>query len=87
MKGRLQLGVNFVLRKAADAANSVMTITTSPTHVSIHLMIWVAVQDSMPLDGTFVSKGLPPGSLGDFYRGLIFNMFLFFFVFYLLVDV
>jgi len=56
------LGVNFILRKAADAANSVMTITTTATHLTVVLKIWVTVEDCIPIDGSFATKAVPPGS-------------------------
>merc|ERR1712232_1535559 len=47
---------------AADAANSVMTINTNATHVTIHLKIFVVVEDIVPIDGTWAEKPVPPGS-------------------------
>jgi len=58
----VDLGVNYVLRKAADAANTVMTITTSEAHVTIHLKVFVSVEDCIPLDGSIATKPVPPGS-------------------------
>jgi hypothetical protein len=56
------LGVNYLLRKAADAANSVLTISTSPTHVTINIKLWVTLEDCVPLDGSFCTKPVPTGS-------------------------
>jgi len=56
------LGVMYIVRKAADAANSVLTISLSPTDVTIHVKIWVSVEDCIPLDGSPAVKPVPPGS-------------------------
>jgi len=56
------LGVNFMLRKLADAANSEMIITLTATHVVIHVKIWVSVWDEVPVDGSWTVKPVPPGS-------------------------
>jgi len=60
------LGVNYILRKAADAANTMMTIRVSRTHVNINLKIWISVEDSIPLDGSWTTKPVPRGGK---YRG------------------
>lgn len=56
------LGVGYVLRKAVDAANTSLIVSISPTHVTIQLKIWVTVEDCVPLDGSWASKPVPPGS-------------------------
>lgn len=56
------MGVHFLIRKAADAANSTLTITTDQENVNIHLKIWVSVEDCIPLDGSWTSKPVPPGA-------------------------
>lgn len=56
------MGVHYLIRKAADAANSILTITTDQRNVNIHLKIWVSVEDCIPLDGGWTSKPVPPGA-------------------------
>eukprot|EP00930_Biecheleria_cincta_P069158 TRINITY_DN56934_c0_g1_i1.p1 TRINITY_DN56934_c0_g1~~TRINITY_DN56934_c0_g1_i1.p1 ORF type:complete len:554 (-),score=104.19 TRINITY_DN56934_c0_g1_i1:9-1670(-) len=56
------LGVSWPIRKAADAANSVMTISLTPTSVKVHIKIWVSVSEELPLDGSWATKPCPPGS-------------------------
>lgn len=56
------LTVNFVLRKAADAANSVLTLSMDDTAVTVHVKIFVSVEDTLPLDGSWTEKPVPPGA-------------------------
>lgn len=56
------LGVKWVLRKAADAANSILTIRVSEKDVFVHVKIWVSIEDQIPLDGSWTAKPVPKGS-------------------------
>jgi hypothetical protein len=56
------LGVNYMLRKLADAATSEMIITLTATHVVLHIKVWVSVWDEVPVDGSWAVKPVPPGS-------------------------
>lgn len=56
------LGVSWPLRKAADAANSIMIISLAPTSVKIHIKLWVSIFEELPLDGSWATKPCPPGS-------------------------
>eukprot|EP00931_Biecheleriopsis_adriatica_P107519 TRINITY_DN81859_c0_g1_i1.p1 TRINITY_DN81859_c0_g1~~TRINITY_DN81859_c0_g1_i1.p1 ORF type:complete len:402 (-),score=77.52 TRINITY_DN81859_c0_g1_i1:67-1272(-) len=56
------LGVNVLLRKAADLLSSKLIITKTDTHVTITIQIWVTVEDCLPIDGSWVQKDVPKGS-------------------------
>eukprot|EP00931_Biecheleriopsis_adriatica_P055688 TRINITY_DN32983_c0_g1_i1.p1 TRINITY_DN32983_c0_g1~~TRINITY_DN32983_c0_g1_i1.p1 ORF type:complete len:418 (-),score=82.74 TRINITY_DN32983_c0_g1_i1:19-1230(-) len=56
------IGVNFFLRKAADMANSTMTINISETHVKYRVDVFVTVEEELPIDGAPVEVQLPAGS-------------------------
>jgi len=55
------MGVNYLLRKAADAVKSALIISVTETHVTIHVKTLVAVEDTLPLDGSWAWKPVPPG--------------------------
>jgi len=56
------MSVNFLIRKAADAKVSYLDISKSDTHLTILVKSLVNVEDSIPLDGSWVSKPVPTGS-------------------------
>lgn len=55
------MGVNYFLRKAADAIKSGLIISVSATDVTIHVKTLVTVEDCIPLDGSWAWKDVPPG--------------------------
>lgn len=55
------MGVNFILRKAADAKTSILTLSVTSAHVIINVKTLVTVEDTVPLDGSFSTKPAPPG--------------------------
>jgi len=56
------MGVNYVLRKAADSIKSVLIISISAFHVTILVKTLVTVEDCIPIDGSWATKPVPPGS-------------------------
>mmetsp|Transcript_55870 Transcript_55870/g.104829 ORF Transcript_55870/g.104829 Transcript_55870/m.104829 type:complete len:469 (-) Transcript_55870:35-1441(-) len=54
------MGVNYLIRKAADAKTSVLIISKSATHVNFVVKNLVTVEDLLPVDGTWVTKPVPP---------------------------
>lgn len=57
----IDMGVNYLLRKAADAVKSALIISVTSSHVTIHVKTLVAVEDCIPLDGSWTTKPVPPG--------------------------
>merc|ERR1719221_205787 len=56
------MGVNVLIRKMADAQTSIMDISKSDTHITLLLKSVVSFEESMPLDGSWMSKPVPRGS-------------------------
>lgn len=57
------MGVNFILRKAADSIKSGLDIKINAANeVVIGVVTFATVEDSLPLDGSWVAKSAPPGS-------------------------
>jgi len=56
------MGVHYFIRKAMDAKTSFLTMKTSDTHVLILLQMGISVEESIPLDGSWASKAVPPMS-------------------------
>jgi len=56
------MGVNYVLRKAADSIKSGLVISVSASHVTILVKTLVTVEDCIPVDGSWTTKPVPPGS-------------------------
>jgi len=56
------MGVNYVLRKAADSIKSGLVISLSESHVTILVKTLVTVEDNIPRDGSWTTKPVPPGS-------------------------
>ncbi|CAJ1375505.1 unnamed protein product [Effrenium voratum] len=54
------MGVNYLIRKAADAKTSVMIISKSSSHVTFIVKNLVTVEDVLPVDGSWVTKAVPP---------------------------
>lgn len=54
------MGVNYVIRKAADAKTSVLVISKSISHVTFIVKNLVTVEDVLPVDGAWVRKPVPP---------------------------
>ncbi|CAE7648914.1 unnamed protein product [Symbiodinium pilosum] len=54
------MGVNYLIRKAADAKTSVLIISKSATHVNFVVKNLVTVEDVLPVDGAWVPKPVPP---------------------------
>eukprot|EP00434_Breviolum_minutum_P022117 symbB.v1.2.019526.t1/scaffold1597.1/size110265/9 len=54
------MGVNYLIRKAADAKTSVLVISKSSSHVTFIVKNLVTVEDVLPVDGTWVYKPVPP---------------------------
>lgn len=54
------MGVNYLIRKAADAKTSVLVISKSATHVNFVVKNLVTVEDLLPVDGAWVPKPVPP---------------------------
>lgn len=54
------MGVNYLIRKAADAKTSVLVISKSATHVTFIVKNLVTVEDVLPVDGSWVHKPVPP---------------------------
>merc|ERR1712151_312773 len=55
------MGVNYLIRKAADAIKSTLIISVSASDVTILVKTLVTVEDCIPLDGSWATKDVPPG--------------------------
>lgn len=56
------LGVNYLLRKAADMSSSTMSISLSTTHIKCQVDSFVVMREELPLDGSEVEVSLPTGT-------------------------
>lgn len=58
----LDMGMNFILRRAIDAKTSVLVLSVGTTHMVINVKTLVTVEDTLPLDCSWVTKPAPPAT-------------------------
>lgn len=56
------MSVNWCIRKAMDAKVSRLIISRTATHLTLQVKSLVNLEDSVPLDGSWIEKPVPTGS-------------------------
>mmetsp|Transcript_16977 Transcript_16977/g.36571 ORF Transcript_16977/g.36571 Transcript_16977/m.36571 type:complete len:498 (-) Transcript_16977:102-1595(-) len=56
------MGVNYMIRKVMDAKTSFLTLSQTDSQIVILLQMGISVEETIPLDGSWASKAVPPMS-------------------------